>query len=527
MIAAHLSQGDSEIWIKCFNLNKQIGNTHQAEYCISRAVKVEKDNPYLLYEKAIINEELSNFRKAATTYKKLLEISDSNCDVLVHTGNIYEKVLGNADKAKNLLKAHFPLTDKKLVILNKLFWLMLDYSFFEEIIDFYESYKKSEDRKLANENGNGNSNEDVSDNSGFLKLFDNFVIKVIVKIALLALEEKEQNQINIKNQNENLVVALVNPNNTINKNNNFDESKYCDFKKSEVQDEIFFYFKELLMHDFKITLKDNENFSKTADGQLTHNVFRISKQQFQKFLNKLFEIYNLNNSLNKFISFFEKLENEVYGNNEANTFFKNFDFNSENKIKFNYELELNIENFVLLSDYFSKLKQYEKSIDYLNRALYFSKLKTNGDYVYLVLKLSEILNLKGDYAQSLDILTQVNVSSIKNKEEVSIEEKSKENFNDQFLHKKEIKVDNNNINKLEDFNRSFSFGNNFHVGTNTNNNINLGFELDRNEILDEQEKCEKNYLANLIFHQENPLQGENYENDLESGENDNQMNIGI
>ena len=114
MIAAHLSQGESEIWIKCFNLNKKINNLQQAEYCISRAVKVEKDNPYFIYEKALINEEISNFKKSAKTYERLLDITDSNSDILIHASNIYEKVLNSPEKAIELIKLHISKTTKKL-----------------------------------------------------------------------------------------------------------------------------------------------------------------------------------------------------------------------------------------------------------------------------------------------------------------------------------------------------------------------------------------------------------------------------
>ncbi len=467
MIAAHLSQSDSEIWIKCFSLNKQINNFPQAEYCISRAVKVEKDNPYYLYEKAIINEELNNFKKAANTYKKLLEISDSNSDILVHTANIYEKVLNNNSKAISLLKSHFFTTSKKLMILNKLFNLYSEYSLFEEIVQFYEKNYTHEDENIK-------------------KSFDNFAIQIIIKIAYLGIKEN----------------IILNKSAEVRTNYNFINKK--------IEEEIFGYFKELLMNDYKVSIIDKNFINNSC------HVFRISKVQFQKFFNKVFDIYKDNNDLYNFIILFELLENDIYTDYNIKSFFKEFCLSKENKIL--YELELYIENFVFISEYFSKTKNYEKSIEYLNRAIFFSKLKDKEDNVYLILKLSEILNLKGDFKKSMEILDKTNLG------------KNKKNSNIDLYHNLvnlNKNIENNGISYIEEYsNLGNIYNNTFNLNKNNNftdhnsgfykNGINEenNYDFNKNDILEEQENCEKNYLANLIYNQENSL-AENYESENE------------
>jgi len=470
MIAAHLSQGDSEIWIKCFNLNKKMNNTLQAEYCISRAVKVEKDNPYFLYEKAIINEELNNFKKAANTYKKLLEISDSNSDILVHTSNIYEKVLKNNEKAINLLKTHFHQTAKKLMILNKLYFLYLDMSKFEEIIFFFENNSTNEDENVR-------------------KTFENFVIKIIIKIAFLAIKQKQKSE----NLAKNKQIPAIN----------------------QIKGELISFFKEFLLNDFKIKIKLQDN-NQSGNIVFSEQTFKISKNQFKKFFNKIFEIYNGNDNLEEFIEFFEKIENDVYDKDNIKVFYEDFDFSKKSQI--HYDLELELENFVLISDYFSKLKSYDKAIEYLNRTLYFSTLKNNKDTVFLILKMSEILNLKGDNIKALEILNKTNIP-IKNelirKNNILSNSELKDALFDENVFKSTIENEGNfynNKNKNLENKKTNSYNENFNQDEAIYNNDNLYFDLEKNKILEEQENCEKNFLANLIFKHENPLE-ESYESE--------------
>jgi tetratricopeptide (TPR) repeat protein len=143
MLAAHLSQGESDIWIRCANLNRKIKNIQQAEYCITRALKIEKDNPYLLYERAQLQEELGNFKKAAYIYEKILKIVDMNSDILIHVSDIYEK-LGMKEKSIEVLFNNYMRTNRKLVILIRLMDLYIKNEKFAEGVSLFEKLEESD-----------------------------------------------------------------------------------------------------------------------------------------------------------------------------------------------------------------------------------------------------------------------------------------------------------------------------------------------------------------------------------------------
>ena len=137
MLSAQLSHGESEIWIRCAYLNKKLNNTQQAEYCITRALKIEKDNPYLLYERAVLQEEMGNIKKAANLYERILKIIPSNSDILIYVSNLFLK-LKNNDKAIEILEKNYEKSNKKYVVLVVLFNLYLTNDKYYEGIVFYE-----------------------------------------------------------------------------------------------------------------------------------------------------------------------------------------------------------------------------------------------------------------------------------------------------------------------------------------------------------------------------------------------------
>ena len=96
MLAADISKGDKEIWLKCCALNKKLRNFQQAEYCITRALKLDKNNLIILYERASINEELGDVYKAIKIFRNFLNLY---CDVeiLLHTCELYVKINKNLE----------------------------------------------------------------------------------------------------------------------------------------------------------------------------------------------------------------------------------------------------------------------------------------------------------------------------------------------------------------------------------------------------------------------------------------------
>jgi tetratricopeptide (TPR) repeat protein len=104
MLAAQSSGGDKNIWIKCCNYNKKLKNYRQAEYCITRALKLDKKNLYILYERGALNEELGDIFKAIRIYTVLLKLYP-NYDILLHIIILYER---RKLEIKNLFRAQKP-----------------------------------------------------------------------------------------------------------------------------------------------------------------------------------------------------------------------------------------------------------------------------------------------------------------------------------------------------------------------------------------------------------------------------------
>ena len=147
MLSAQLSHGESEIWIRCSYLNRKLNYIQQAEYCISRALKIERDNPYLLYERAVLQEEMGNIKKAANIYERILKIIPNNSDILIYVSNLYLK-LKNNESAIDILEKYFEKSNKKYIVLVVLFNLYLSNNKYKEGIEFYEKmFLKSNDEE--------------------------------------------------------------------------------------------------------------------------------------------------------------------------------------------------------------------------------------------------------------------------------------------------------------------------------------------------------------------------------------------
>ena len=111
MLAAQSSGGDKNIWIKCCNYNKKLKNYRQAEYCITRALKLDKKNLYILYERGALNEKLGDIFKAIRIYKVILKLYP-NYDILLHIIFLYERTQ-NYEKALSLFEEIFDKLPKE------------------------------------------------------------------------------------------------------------------------------------------------------------------------------------------------------------------------------------------------------------------------------------------------------------------------------------------------------------------------------------------------------------------------------
>ena len=124
MLAAQSSGGDKNIWIKCCNLNKKLKNYRQAEYCITRALKLDKKNLYILYERGALNEELGDIFKAIKIYTILLKLYP-NYDILLHILMLCERTQ-SYDKAINIFEDFYDTLPSK----NKIESIVFLYGFY-------------------------------------------------------------------------------------------------------------------------------------------------------------------------------------------------------------------------------------------------------------------------------------------------------------------------------------------------------------------------------------------------------------
>ena len=138
MLAAQCSRGDKNIWIKCCNYNKKLGNYRQAEYCITRALKLDKKNLFILYERGLLNEELGDIFKAIRIYTVLLSLYP-NYEILLHIFMLCERTQ-NYDKAITIFEDFYD----KLPSKNKIEAIIFLYGLYikqKKFLKGYEFYK--------------------------------------------------------------------------------------------------------------------------------------------------------------------------------------------------------------------------------------------------------------------------------------------------------------------------------------------------------------------------------------------------
>ena len=196
MLAAQVSNGDKDIWIRCANFNRDIGNLQQAEYCITRALKLDKKNIFILYERGVLNEEIGNLHKAARIYETLLSLY-AQLEILIHTAHIYEKV-NNYEKGIKLLEDYYEKVNKKMQCLLMLFDFYVKSGEYERGVKMYNTLIQK-----------GKEYENATNNS-------NFQIKRLFCFLYIALKHKGDvdylKSLNMKKDSENEIVKdlLVN-----------------------------------------------------------------------------------------------------------------------------------------------------------------------------------------------------------------------------------------------------------------------------------------------------------------------------
>ena len=337
MLAAQSSGGDKNIWIKCCNYNKKLKNIRQAEYCITRALKLDKKNLYILYERGALNEELGDIFKAIRIYTVLLKLYP-NYDILLHIIILYERTQ-NYEKAIKLFEDFFDKLprENKLKAVIFLYELYLKYKEYLKGYNFYEKNimeLKEKDTEVYN---------NIINNS-------NFKLKKLFCFLYLSITKEEK-----------------------------DENKLIELKFENILEQI--------MEEFNFVIKD-ENEAKYGENYLGDN------------LNLLFKILEECDKINEFEKIYDELEKEMikqikfmdhYKNVISQVKFQlgNYYFNKklfdksvsllEESLKYFNSSDDKIKNFILikLSESYNKIGNKQKAINILNTTTSKSKEKIN------------------------------------------------------------------------------------------------------------------------------------------------------
>ena len=325
MLAAQSSGGDKDIWIKCCNYNKKLKNFRQAEYCITRALKLDKKNLYILYERGALNEELGDIFKAIRIYTVLLKLYP-NYDILLHIINLYERTQ-SFEKAIKLLEDCFD----KLPNENKINAVVFLYEFYIKYKEYKKAYNFYNTFLLKLKEKEPDLFDSINNNS-------NFKLKKLFCFLYLSLNKKEKfNELN----SENIIKEIKDEFNFVINNEN--EAKYGEKYVIDNLNILFKILEELDMIDVF------ENIYYELEKKMINEVKFIDNYRnviyYIKF--QLGNYYYHKKLYDKSISLFEG--SLQYINSYDN-----------NKIK----------NFILikLSELYDKTGNEQKAIDILNKA---------------------------------------------------------------------------------------------------------------------------------------------------------------
>ena len=435
MLAAQSSGGDKDIWIKCCNYNKKLKNYRQAEYCITRALKLDKKNLYILYERGALNEELGDIFKAIRIYTVLLKLYP-NYDILLHIINLYERTQ-NYEKAITLLEDFFDKlpNENKINAIIFLYEFYFKYKEYKKAYNFYNTFflKLKEKEPDLFDSANNNSN---------------FKFKKLFCFLYLSLNKKEKyNELN----SENIIKEIKDEFNfVINSENEakFGENCVIDnlnilFKILEELDMIDVF--ENIYYELEKKMINEVKFMDHYKNVIYFIKFQLGNYYYQK---KLYD---------KSISLFEG--SLQYINSSDNN----------NKIK----------NFILikLSELYDKTGNEQKAIDILNKA----KDKNNIDLKNSTIKCEKkkqeneeefekkqdsdsiLSNLEENEKDDFEDFIKKQINEKVNEEEIEEEEDEKDEINsrdkeknDKIIKEKYNLIDEElNINKLMNINDIF------------------------------------------------------------------------
>ena len=465
MLAAQCSGGDKNIWIKCCNMNKKLKNYRQAEYCITRALKLDKKNLYILYERGALNEELGDIFKAIKIYTILLKLYP-NYDILLHILMLCERTQ-SYDKAINIFEDFYDTLPSK----NKIESIVFLYG-------FYIKHKKYKNGYLFYKNKISQSK-------------DPYIIEMISNNSLFKLKK--------------LFCFLYL---SINNNNEIEINE--TFNKDEIIKEISNEFNFLI---------SNENEAKYGENCIKDNLtilFNILDELNQiEIFEKIY--YDLEKKMLKEIKVMDGYKNII---SEIKFYLGNYYF--KNKLYKNcislYEDSLNylspsssndkIKNLILikLSESYQEIGDKQKAIDILNKAHTNNSINSNNSNNKINIdNLKKINSLSNNNKNKINEVVEENPEN--NSIVSSLDEKMKdeydyENFIQNQINENENNVNENNNNVDEDDEDEGEVENKINIRNeidDTHNNKKKNYNKEEFKIMSDELNLNKNKILNVNY----------------------------
>ena len=465
MLAAQCSGGDKNIWIKCCNMNKKLKNYRQAEYCITRALKLDKKNLYILYERGSLNEELGDIFKAIKIYTILLKLYP-NYDILLHILMLCERTQ-SYDKAINIFEDFYDTLPSK----NKIESIVFLYG-------FYIKHKKYKNGYLFYKNKISQSK-------------DPYIIEMISNNSLFKLKK--------------LFCFLYL---SINNNNEIEINE--TFNKDEIIKEISNEFNFLI---------SNENEAKYGENCIKDNLtilFNILDELNQiEIFEKIY--YDLEKKMLKEIKVMDGYKNII---SEIKFYLGNYYFRNKlyKKCISLYEDSLNylspsssndkIKNLILikLSESYQEIGHKQKAIDILNKAHTNNSINSNNSNNKINIdnlkKINSLSNNNKNKINEVDEENPENNSIVSSLDEKMKDEDDYENFIQNQINENENNVNENNNNVDEDDEDEGEVENKINIRNeidDTHNNKKKNYNKEEFKIMSDELNLNKNKILNVNY----------------------------
>ncbi|TQD90331.1 hypothetical protein C1H46_024098 [Malus baccata] len=102
-IAAFLAPRDPALWELLFDRFNKRGNSHDAIYCLSRAISADLENMNLKFDRALLYVKLGDYQEAAASYEQIVQACTDNVEAL-KTGAIMYERYGQQERSIQILE---------------------------------------------------------------------------------------------------------------------------------------------------------------------------------------------------------------------------------------------------------------------------------------------------------------------------------------------------------------------------------------------------------------------------------------